>query len=109
MPASACDNASVTAPTRALDEYAEAAELFSALSAPARIAIVHLLTSSSRTVGEMVEALGLSQPLVSQHLRVLRAARLVRGDREGRSVVYTLTDEHVSHVLLDALRHVEEE
>jgi ArsR family transcriptional regulator, zinc-responsive transcriptional repressor len=94
--------------SRAVDEYADVAELFSALSAPARAAIVHLLTEAPRSVGELVEALDLPQPLVSQHLRVLRAARLVRGDREGRTVTYVLTDEHVSHVLLDALHHADE-
>jgi ArsR family transcriptional regulator, zinc-responsive transcriptional repressor len=43
--------------SRAVDDYAEVAELFAALSAPARAAVVHLLTTSPRTVGELVETL----------------------------------------------------
>ncbi|MEH3067904.1 MAG: metalloregulator ArsR/SmtB family transcription factor [Aeromicrobium erythreum] len=58
-----------------------------------------------QTVGDLVEWTGRSQPLVSQHLRILRTARLVSGERRGREVVYSLTDEHVAHVLLDAFQH----
>jgi DNA-binding transcriptional ArsR family regulator len=59
-------------------------------------------------VHEVVDLLGLSQSLVSQHLRVLRGARLVATERRGREVVYALADDHVAHVLLDALHHIEE-
>lgn len=51
-------------------------DLFRALATPVRLSIVMELSAAPRAVGELVEALGVSQPLVSQHLRVLRAARL---------------------------------
>lgn len=88
--------------------YEQVAELFGALSSPARAALVHRLTEGEHTVGELVEVTGLSQPLVSQHLRVLRGARLVVAHRHGRHVGYTLSDEHVAHVFLDALHHAKE-
>ena len=88
--------------------YAEVGELFGALSSPVRAAIVHRLCDGPCAVHELVEALDLSQPLVSQHLRVLRSARLVTSERQGREVTYALADEHVAHVFLDALHHVRE-
>lgn len=88
--------------------YEQVSRLFAALSSPARSAIVHLLTEGEHTVGELVEATGLSQPLVSQHLRVLRGAQLVTPHRRGRHVGYSLSDEHVAHVFLDAFHHSKE-
>lgn len=57
---------------------------------------------------ELVDAIGVSQPLVSQHLRVLRASRIVTARRQAREIEYTLTDEHVAHIVLDAIRHAAE-
>lgn len=50
----------------------------------------------------------MSQPLVSQHLRLLRSMNLVTVSRSGRDAVYTLTDDHVTHVIDDALAHTVE-
>ena len=57
---------------------------------------------------DLVDALALPQPLVSQHLRILRAAELVVGSRRGREVVYSLRDEHIAHIVRDAVQHVGE-
>ncbi|MBD8703839.1 ArsR family transcriptional regulator [Frigoribacterium sp. CFBP9039] len=56
-------------------------------------------------VTALVEASGLSQPLVSQHLRVLRAAWL---SRVGREAIYSVADRHVSHIVDDAVEHADE-
>lgn len=89
--------------------YEAVTEFFAALASPVRAAIVHLLTDGAMTVTQLCEELGVSQPLVSQHLRVLREAGLVAGERQGRSTAYSLVDEHVSHVFLDAYIHTQEE
>ena len=89
--------------------YNAAGELLRLLAAPARLAIVAGLSERPRRVGELVELLGMSQPLVSQHLRVLRDARLVVAERQGREIVYTLVDQHVGHIVADAVRHADEE
>jgi len=85
-----------------------AGDLLRALSAPVRIAIVLQLLGSARCVHELVDALGVAQPLISQHLRVLKAAEVVRGERHGREVLYRLVDEHLAHIVVDAVAHVEE-
>src|SRR3954447_26519253 len=76
-----------------LDDYAAAGDLLRALAAPIRLAIIDLLTDTARCVHELVDALGVPQPLVSQHLKTLRAAGLVATRRRGREMVYRLADE----------------
>ena len=50
----------------------------------------------------------MAQPLVSQHLRTLREAKVITGSRRGREVEYRLADEHVLHIALDAITHATE-
>ncbi len=88
--------------------YEAAGELLRALASPLRIALVTELGAGERCVHELVDALGVSQPLVSQHLRVLRAAGVVRGERSGREIRYRLADEHVAHIVADAVSHARE-
>ncbi len=85
-----------------------ASALLRALASPHRLAIVRELEVEPRCVHELVEALGVSQPLVSQHLRVLRASHLVRAERRGREIAYSLGDEHVFHIVHDAVVHATE-
>jgi DNA-binding transcriptional ArsR family regulator len=91
-----------------IERYEAAADLFKALSSPVRLAIVDLLVTQPRAVHQLVELTGLTQPHVSQHLRVLRQAGVVRGVRHGREIAYALRDEHVAHVVRDALVHAQE-
>ncbi len=91
------------------ETLAAAGELLRALAAPVRIAIVLQLRAGERCVHELVDALGVAQPLISQHLRVLKAARVVRGERRGREVLYRLADDHLAHIVVDAVAHVQEE
>jgi DNA-binding transcriptional ArsR family regulator len=85
--------------------YEAAGELLRALAAPVRIAIITKLGEGPRCVHELVESTGAPQPLVSQHLRVLRGAGVVRGERRGREITYSLTDEHIAHIVADAISH----
>lgn len=89
----------------AKEESEHAADLLRALANPHRVAIVVELADTERCVHELVDAVGINQPLVSQHLRVLRAARLVEGRRRGREIAYCLADEHVAHIVQDAVLH----
>lgn len=82
--------------------------MFKALGHEARLDLVVLLTDGPKTVGALVEATGLSQPLTSQHLRTLRLCGLVEGTRLGKEVSYHLADEHVRHLVLNAIAHSSE-
>lgn len=97
-------------PARQVDAsaYEPAAALLKALVAPMRLALVDLLGEGPHCVHELVAALDAPQPLVSQHLKVLRSAGLVATTRRGREVLYRLADEHVSHVVRDAVAHAGE-
>jgi DNA-binding transcriptional ArsR family regulator len=81
-----------------------AGELLRALAAPVRIAIVLQLRESQRCVHELVDAL-----LVSQHLKILKAAGVVSGERSGREVLYRLADHHLAHIVVDAVDHASED
>jgi len=65
--------------------------LFKALSEATRLRIVHLLHAQSLCVRDLQEVLGLSQPLVSHHIAILREANLVRTQRQGARVCYSLS------------------
>lgn len=99
----------VTAPAPEREILVAAGDLLRALAAPVRIAIVLQLRASERCVHELVDSLEVTQPLISQHLRVLKAAGVVRGERRGREVVYRLVDEHLSHIVVDAVAHADED
>jgi DNA-binding transcriptional ArsR family regulator len=85
-----------------------AGDLLRALAAPVRIAIVLQLRESACCVHELVDALELPQPLVSQHLRILKAAGVVVGERTGREVHYRLVDDHLTEIVVAAVAHAGE-
>ena len=64
-----------------------------------RYRIVETLFSGPKTVGELAEKTKQSQPLVSQHLRVLKETGLVQDERRGQEVLYTLNTEHTIRLL----------
>jgi DNA-binding transcriptional ArsR family regulator len=70
--------------------------------------IVLACVAAPVAVGEIASSLQLSSSLVSHHLRLLRAARIVRSDRQGKQVFYTAADAHISGVLHDMLEHISE-
>ena len=87
------------------DAYADLAAMFRALADPTRAKIVQLLADQPFCVSELAQVVGASDPAISQHLRLLRALRIVRGRRSGKMVYYSLEDEHVRALLRMALDH----
>jgi len=73
------------------------------LGDPKRVLILYLLAEGPCNVTELTEALGVSQPTVSHHLKVLRDRGLVRSERDGTSVYYSLADRRIIEAL-DLLR-----
>lgn len=90
-------------------ELTAAAELFKVLSSESRLLLVRLLASEPATVGSLVNQTGMSQPLVSQHLKTLRQANILMVVRSGREALYQLVDQHIAHVIDDAIVHVAED
>ena len=84
----------------------EMADLFKALADPTRLRIVGLLAQAEICVGDLHAVMGMSQPAISHHLRILRNLRLVKSRKEGRHVYYTLDDEHVESLYSQGLHHV---
>lgn len=85
------------------------AETFRLLGDPTRLRILMFCLNGPKPVKQIADSLDLSQTLVSHHLRLLRGARLVRGERSSRQVFYEVADHHVSHVLIDMLHHINED
>ena len=77
---------------------------FKALSDPTRREILRLLGERELTVGEIVERFAISQPAISRHLAVLRAAGLVSALRQGQNVLYSLDTTVVQDVVLALLK-----
>ena len=90
------------------DVLVSAGELLRALSAPLRIAIVLQLREGPRCVHELVDALEVTQPLVSQHLRVLKSSGVVSAHRQGREMRYELLDGHLLRIVEAAVGHAGE-
>ncbi len=91
------------------DDVVLLADTFRLLSDPSRLAILFATAGTPLNVGAIAQATGLSPSLVSHHLRLLRAARIVKADRRGRNVYYALADDHVARVLADMAAHVGED
>ncbi len=75
------------------------ADVFQALAHPTRIAIIELLGKRELSAGEMIEALGMEQANVSQHLAVLRSRQLVVNRKAGNQVFYSVRDPILLEVL----------
>ena len=84
-----------------------AAELFGALSDPTRVRIVGLLAHTELCVGDLCLVLGMSQPAVSHHLRLLRTLRIVEARTEGKHVFYSLLDDHIHQLFHQGVDHIQ--
>lgn len=96
-------------PDGPLDEDMErsVAQTSQAFATPSRVRILVRLWQGPATVTALATDIGLEQSSVSHQLRILRDLRLVQARREGRSVTYSLNDDHVAIMLNQAIYHVE--
>ncbi len=85
----------------------ELRSMFHLLGDISRLQIILACMEQPQQVSNLVEILKISQPLVSHHLRLLKDARLLKADKQGRNVFYTLSDEHIRCVLEDMVEHVQ--
>lgn len=85
------------------------AETYRLLGDPTRLKVVLTCLEGPIAVGDIARATGASQSLVSHHLRLLRAARLVRGTRRNKQVFYEVEDDHIARMLADMVDHAAED
>jgi len=90
------------------DRAEEIAAIFHLLGEPNRLSILTACMVGPRSVNDLAALTGMSPSLTSHHLRLLKAARLVRVRRQGKFVHYAVHDHHVTSVLLDMMEHVAE-
>jgi ArsR family transcriptional regulator, nickel/cobalt-responsive transcriptional repressor len=83
------------------------ADTMQALATPSRVRILGRLRGGAASVNDLAAAVQMEPSAVSHQLRLLRHLGFVVGDRDGRRVVYDLYDDHVAHLLDEAVSHVE--
>ncbi|NLC27582.1 MAG: winged helix-turn-helix transcriptional regulator [Campylobacteraceae bacterium] len=86
--------------------YQGLAEFFKVFGDPTRLKIINALLESQMCVCDLAKLLGMSESAISHQLRLLRQARLVRYQKAGRAVFYSLDDEHISRIFHQGLEHV---
>lgn len=90
------------------DELLDLAELFKVFGDTTRIKILYVLFESEMCVCDIAEVLGMSQSAVSHQLRLIKQARLIKNRRDGKTVYYSLADDHVTTIIGMAKDHLEE-
>ena len=84
------------------------AEMFRLLGEPNRLSLVYACLEEPQSVQTLAADIDISMSLASHHLRLLRAARLLRAERRGKQVFYVAADAHVQRVLRDMAAHGDE-
>ena len=84
------------------------AELFNVFGDSTRIKILYVLLESEMCVCDIAQLLNMTQSAISHQLRILKQNRLVKFRREGKTIFYSLLDEHVCSILSQGMEHLEE-
>lgn len=90
------------------EDLYELAELFKVFGDSSRIKILYLLFESEMCVCDIAQLLNMSQSAISHHLRLLKQSKLVKFRKEGKTVIYSLADDHVRAIINQGMEHVQE-
>ena len=90
------------------DTIIDIAELFKVFADSTRIKILYALSNKELCVCDLWQGLGLTQSAVSHQLRILKQMRLVKYRKEGKTIYYSLDDDHIQSILNGGLEHVME-
>ena len=90
------------------EHFFDLAEFFSIMGDSTRIKILYLLFEGEMCVCDISEKLNMSMSAISHQLRVLKNARLVKYRKQGKSVFYSLHDDHVKTIINMGVEHIEE-
>ena len=90
-------------------ELYDLAELFKVFGDSTRIRILFVLFEAEVCVCDLAKALNMTQSAISHQLRILKQNKLVKSRREGKSIFYSLADEHVRTIISQGQEHIEED
>jgi ArsR family transcriptional regulator len=82
------------------------AELFKTFGDGTRVRILYVLLEAEVCVCDLAALLGMTQSAVSHQLRILKTARLIKARRDGKTVFYSLADDHVATLLRNGMEHI---
>ena len=91
-----------------IDTLYDLAELYRLFGDSTRISILYVLFESEVCVNDIAKVLGMSVSAISHQLRLLKAARLIKFRREGKTCYYSLSDDHVKTIIAQGMEHIEE-
>lgn len=102
-----CEQAHETAPEMPDEELLyDLADLFKVFADTTRIKILYALMGRELSVGDLAEVIGATQSAVSHQLRTLKQAHLVKFQRDGKNVIYSLSDDHVYTMIAQGMTHI---
>ena len=90
-------------------ELYDLAELFKVFGDSTRIRILYVLFEAEVCVCDLAQALNMTQSAISHQLRILKQNKLVKNRREGKSIFYSLADDHVRSIIAQGREHIEED
>lgn len=90
------------------DDIIDMSDFFKVFGDPTRLKILFLLDEGELGVGDIAKRLDMSQSAISQQLKTLRASRLVKFKKEGRNIIYRLSDDHIHKILSLGAEHYQE-
>lgn len=90
------------------DDLCDLAELFKVFGDSTRIRILYVLLESEMCVCDIAQLLNMTQSAISHQLRILKNSKLVKSRRDGKSVIYSLADEHVCSIMDQGFKHIKE-
>ena len=94
--------------TRNSELFEELAGLYKIFGDASRVKILCALTQSEMCVSEISAFLSISQSAVSHQLRILKTSNLVKTRRDGKNIIYSLTDEHIKTIIDCGMEHIAE-
>ena len=89
-------------------ELYELADFFKVFADSTRIRILYVLKCSEMCVCDIAQSLNMSQSAISHQLRVLKQMKLVKNRRDGKTIFYSLADDHITTILSQGMEHIEE-
>ena len=99
----------VTKKALSAEQYVDLATLFKMFGDPSRVRLLHALSVHEMCVCDLAAYLGITKSAVSHQLKILRTSKLIASRREGKSMIYSLADDHVKTIIAMGKEHIEED